>query len=54
MKKVQPRQPYMWARPICVTWLLIDSSARKESSTDKTIVIAGVFCGGTFLFICIF
>ncbi|XGW23234.1 hypothetical protein V3C99_005460 [Haemonchus contortus] len=28
--------------------------ARKESSTDKTIVIAGVFCGGTFLFICVF
>ncbi|KAK6725679.1 hypothetical protein RB195_004164 [Necator americanus] len=31
-----------------------NNGARKESTTDKTIVIAGVFCGGTFLFICIF
>uniref|UniRef100_A0A158PCR7 Cubilin n=1 Tax=Angiostrongylus cantonensis TaxID=6313 RepID=A0A158PCR7_ANGCA len=31
-----------------------DESARRESSTDKTIVIAGVFCGGIFLFICSF
>ncbi|WKX87888.1 hypothetical protein Q1695_007921 [Nippostrongylus brasiliensis] len=46
--------PRLTTFALAVVGRLIVCGARKENSTDKTIVIAGVFCGGTFVFICMF